>query len=101
MITSPAKLIVLASLKGNLQINAPKIKTLAYFGLIRPLLEVIFFIYAATTWDPYTEINFGKIEVEQQQAARFVFKKNNITASVREILDQLSWDGNLFKAGGK
>ena len=41
--------------------NSPKIKTLAYFGLIRPLLEVIylfiFLIYAATTWDPYTELN--------------------------------------------
>ena len=76
----------LAFLKQHLQVNSPKIKTSAYFGLIRPLLE-----YAATTWDPYTKINIRKIEIVQRRAARVVVKNYNRTASVGEILDQLGW----------
>ena len=68
-----------------------KIKTLAYFGLIRPLLEYA----AATTWDPYMyiyiEINIRKIEMVQWQAACFIVKNYNHAASVGEILDQLGW----------
>ena len=41
------QITLLLFLRRNLQVNSPKIKTLAYFGLVRPLLQ-----YAATVWDP-------------------------------------------------
>ena len=68
--------------------NCPKIKTLAYFGLVRPLLE-----YAATVWDPLTDINISKIETVQRRAARFAVSNHNraATASIEEILDELGW----------
>ena len=42
----------LSFLGRNLQMNSLKIKTLAYFGLVQPLLE-----YAATVGDSYRDIN--------------------------------------------
>ena len=66
--------------------NSPKIKTLAYFGLVRPLLE-----YAATVWDPKTDINISKIETVQRRAARFAVSNHNRAASIEVILDELGW----------
>ena len=51
--------------------NSPKIKTLAYVGLVRPALE-----YAATVLDPYMDINTTTIPIKLCFYAfnRFVFK---------------------------
>ena len=40
----------LGFLRRNLRIGHEKLKTIAYFTLVRPQLE-----YAAATWDPYTQ----------------------------------------------
>ena len=74
----------LAFLRQNLRVNSPKIKTLARFGLVRPLLE-----NAATVWDPYTDKNIRKIEKVQRRAAHFVVRNCKGTASVGAILDEL------------
>ena len=66
--------------------NSPKIKTLARFGLVCPVLE-----HAATVWDPYTDMNIRKIEKVQRRAARFVVRNYEGTASVGAILDELGW----------
>ena len=76
----------LAFLRQNLRVNSPKIKTLARFGLVRPLLE-----HAATVWDPYTDMNIRKIEKVQRRAAHFVVRNYKGTASVGAILDELGW----------
>ena len=76
----------LAFLRQNLRVNSPKIKTLAYFGLVRPLLE-----YAAAVWDPYTNINNRKIEMVQQRSSRFVVKNYDRTACAGAILNELGW----------
>ena len=66
--------------------NSSKTKTLAYFGLVRPQLE-----QAATVWDPYTDIKIREIEKVYQQAAHFVVRNYEGTASVGAILDELGW----------
>ena len=80
------QITLLLFLRRNLQVNSPKIKTLAYFGLVRPLLE-----YAATVWDPKTDINISKIETVQRRAARFAVSNHNRAASIEVILDELGW----------
>ena len=40
----------LGFLRRNLRVSSPKLKTLAYFSLVRPLVE-----YAAPAWDPHTD----------------------------------------------
>ena len=49
----------------NLKINSTKLKTMAYFSLVRPLVE-----YVAPVWDPHTERNIHKLEMVQRHAAR-------------------------------
>ena len=62
---------------------SPNIKILAYFGLVRPLLE-----YAAQVWDSYTDKNIRKTEIVQRRATRFVVWNYNRAAKVGVILDQ-------------
>ena len=57
----------LGFLRRNLRVSSPKLKTLAYFSLVRPLVE-----YAAPAWDPHTDRNINKLEKVQRRAARFV-----------------------------
>ena len=56
------------------------------FGLVQTLLE-----HAATVWDPYKDMNIRKIEKVQRQAARFIVRNYEGTASVGAILDELGW----------
>ena len=76
----------LAFLRRNLRIKSPKLKTMAYFTLVRPIIE-----YAAPVWDPYTQRNIYKIEMVQRRAARFVCGRYHNTSSVSEMLQDLEW----------
>jgi len=76
----------LAFLRRNLQLKSRNIKTQAYSGLVRPILE-----YAASVWDPYTKSNINKIEMIQRRAARYVCNDYRRTSSVTEMLQQLGW----------
>ena len=76
----------LAFLRRNLRIKSPKLKTMAYFTLVRPIIE-----YAAPVWDPYTQRNIYKIEMVQRRAARFVCGRYHNTSSVSEMLQDFEW----------
>ena len=57
----------LGFIRRNVKISSPRLKTLAYSSLVRPLLE-----YASPVWDPHTSENINKIEMVQRRAARYV-----------------------------
>ena len=76
----------LAFVRRNLKISSPRLKSIAYFSLVRPLLE-----YASPVWDPYTQENIMKIEMVQRRAARYVTNNYNRTASVTDMLNRLEW----------
>ena len=63
-----------------------KIKTSAYFTLVRPQLE-----YAAATWDHYTQTYKNKIEMVQRRAAWYVCNNYNREASVSTMIKHLHW----------
>ncbi|KXJ17197.1 putative RNA-directed DNA polymerase from transposon BS [Exaiptasia diaphana] len=77
----------LAFLRRNLRVNSRQIKTQAYFGLVRPILE-----FAASVWDPYTKSNIDKLEKIQRRAARFVCRDYRRTSSVTEMIQSLKWN---------
>ena len=77
----------LGFLRRNLRVSSPKLKTLAYFSLVRPLVE-----YAAPAWDPHTDRNINKLQKVQRRAARFVCNRyNNNTSSVSDMIKHLQW----------
>ena len=57
----------LGFIRRNLYNCPEKIKTQAYFSLVRPQLE-----YASSVWDPHTQKNIKALENIQRRAARFV-----------------------------
>ena len=65
----------------------PTVKSSCYSILVHPIIE-----YACTVWSPYHQQNVLKLEMVQQQAARFVTNNYNRSASVTEMLHQLQWD---------
>ena len=48
--------------------------------------------YAATVWDPHTDINKAKLEGTQRRAARFVTNDYNYTSSVTAMMRALEWE---------
>ena len=60
------------------------IKETCYKTFVRPQLE-----YAATDWDPHTDINIAKLEGVQRRAARFVTNDYNYTSSVTAMMRAL------------
>ena len=76
----------LAFFRRNLRVNSIQLKTMAYFSLVRPLVE-----YAAPIWDPYTERNIHKLEMIQRRAAKFVLNRHHNTSSVTDMLRELTW----------
>src|SRR5258705_2135712 len=62
------------------------VKTLAYFALIRPLLE-----YASAVWDPKDSGLVSALEMAQRKAARFCSNRYGPTDSVTEMLSALQW----------
>ena len=65
----------------------PTVKSSCYSTLFRPIIE-----YACTVWSPYHHQNVLKLEMVQQQAARFVTNNYSRSASITEMLRQLQWD---------
>ena len=63
-----------------------KLKTNAYFTLVRPQLE-----YAAAIWDPYMQTYKNKIEMVQRRAAQYVCNNYNREASVTTMIKHLHW----------
>ena len=63
------------------------VKTMAYFTLIRPILE-----YACAVWDPKDIGLISSIEMVQRKAARFCTNRYGTTDSVTEMLNKLEWD---------
>jgi len=76
----------LGFVRRNIKVSSPKIKSLAYFSLVRPLLE-----YSSPVWDPYTQIKIDQIEMVQRRAARYVTNRYHNTSSVTNMLDHLGW----------
>ena len=76
----------LGFLRRNLRVSSRKIKSQAYFGLVRPQLE-----YAATVWDPHTQCNINRLEQIQRRAARYVTSRHRNTSSVSDMLNTLQW----------
>ena len=71
----------LGFLRRNLRVSSRKIKSQAYFGLVRPQLE-----YAATVWEPHTQCYINRLEQIQRRAARYVTSRHRNTSSVSECL---------------
>jgi hypothetical protein len=63
------------------------VKTVAYFALIRPILE-----YACAVWDPSGLGLVSSLEMVQRKAARFCTNRYGATDSVTEMLGTLRWD---------
>ena len=64
----------------NQSIN-PHVKTTCYKLMVRPILE-----YAASVWDPYTNINIQALESVQRCAARFCLGDYSRYSSVTSML---------------
>ena len=62
------------------------IKTTAYTATARPKLE-----YACAAWDPYLQKNNASLERIQRKLVRFCSNNYHPTASVTEMLQDLSW----------
>ena len=58
---------ILAFLQRNLSQCSLRVKSLAYFTYVRPVLE-----YASVVWSPFTQSNIDKIEKVQSKAARLI-----------------------------
>ena len=76
----------LGVLKRNLGHCPRSIKDMAYKTILRPELK-----YPSAVLDPFTEDNIRKLEAVQRRAARFVCNSCRQTASVRSMLNELSW----------
>ena len=76
-----------AFLRRNLSSCPQHIKETCYKTFVRPQLE-----YAATVWDPHTDINIAKLEGVQRRAARFVTNDYNYTSSVTAMMRALEWE---------
>ena len=76
-----------AFLRRNLSSCPQHIKETCYKTFVRPQLE-----YAATVWDPHTDINIAKLGGVQRRAARFVTNDYNYTSSVTAMMRALEWE---------
>ena len=73
-------------LQRNLRSAPAKVKEQAYKAFVRPTVE-----YAASVWDPPTQVLINKLEMVQRRAARFVLNDWRRTSSVTAMLQQLNW----------
>ncbi|XP_072016347.1 uncharacterized protein [Amphiura filiformis] len=73
-------------LQRNLYKCPEQIKQQAYFSIVRPVLE-----YSGTIWDPHYQKHISTLEAVQRNAARFVKRNYQRTASVTQMLQELKW----------
>jgi len=62
------------------------VKQYCYETYVRPQLE-----YASTVWSSYTNANIDKLEMVQQNAARYVFQEFGRYSSPTAMIKQLEW----------
>ena len=84
---------ILVFLQRNLSQCSLRVKSLAYFTYVRPVLE-----YASVVWSPFTQSNIDKIEKVQCKAARFVFNDYYRYSSVTNMLNCLKWESLEHKS---
>jgi len=72
--------------KKVLRKSRPNVKKLAYFSLVRPLLE-----YASSVWDPSQVGQIHSIEMIQRMAARFCTNRFGYNDSVSSMIEELGW----------
>ena len=74
---------VLGLCQRNLKHCPQKLKELAYFSLVRSMLD-----NCASIWDPYLAADIRKLETIQRRAARFVTRDYHIPSSVAGLFVQ-------------
>jgi len=74
-------------LRRNLKNAPPKLKEIAYFSLVRSVVE-----YSATVWDPHLCKDKDALEMVQRRAARNVKNDHRQTSSVTRMLKDLGWE---------
>ena len=73
----------LGFLRRNLKRSPSKLKEIAYFSMVRSLLE-----YSCPVWDPYRQGDINKLNKIQRAAGRFVTnnkryqRKSSVTALI-------------------
>ena len=78
---------VLNVIRRTLHPCSTEVKTRAYLSLVRPRLE-----YAASAWNPHTQVDVTNLERVQRNAARFVLGDYSRDSSVTEKLKRLEWE---------
>ena len=77
----------LGFLRRNLKASPEKLKELAYFSLVRSVLE-----YGCVVWDPHLVKDISEVEMVQRRGARFVKGKYRWDdGSVTEMINALGW----------
>ena len=74
-------------LRRNLKTSNGRVKSNAYFTLVRPHLE-----YCSSVWNPHTADLSTKIEQVQRRAARYVSNDYQQKSSVTAMLQKLQWE---------
>ena len=76
----------LGFLRRNLKRCPSKLKKIAYFSMVRSLLE-----YSFPVWDPYRQGDIDKLNKIQRAAARFVTNNCQRKSSVTALIKDLGW----------
>ena len=76
----------LGFLRRNLKGCPSKLKEIAYFSMVRSLLE-----YSCPVWDPYRQGDVDKLNKIQRAAARFVTNNYQRKSSVTALIQDLGW----------
>ena len=74
----------LGFLRRNLEGCPSKLNEIAYFSMVRSLLE-----YSCPVWDPYRQGDIDKLNKIQRAAARFV--TNNYQRKSNALIQDLGW----------
>ena len=77
----------LGFLRRNLKVSNEETNSIAYYSMVRPILE-----YSSSVWNPYTKDHIPKIEMVQRRAARCVTNRYRNTSSVTSVLGYLEWE---------
>ncbi|KAI8498978.1 WD repeat-containing protein 44 [Branchiostoma belcheri] len=76
----------LGFLRRNLKACPKRIREIAYFTLVRPIVE-----FASPVWDPHIVKDINRLEQVQRRAARWVSQRFRRTSSVNNMLEELQW----------